>query len=308
MNYTKRHIIFFLLTLSLGISFYLDFFVPKDISVSFAPINPKKSTTVFAGYSSTGNIPEYVINYLQKLKQITPNIVYVTDNPISKKEILKLKPYVNHIIATRHNEYDWGSYKRGYNFITNKNFPAPNTSPLLILANDSALPVAPSFKPILKDMQEKQTDFYGITANQDGIYHIQSHFLILTSKLYTSTEFKNYLNNVKPQTDGLMVASLYEVPFTKYFEDKGYTHGTFIPYENLSYLKLNDKNCYPLTLLTKHKLPLLKMRTFTSRLHVQESRRMLFKWLKQNSHKSYKQLIRHLKQINSPYLKDNRED
>ena len=307
MNYVKSRLIILLSMLLLSIVVLKDILTPKDINLTLSPINPKKTTTIFAAYSQDGVFSDYVTAYLKKLKEISPNIIFVADTPISKKEVYKLKPYVNHIIAYRHNEYDWGSYKRGFNWLKQFNFPAPNTYPLLILANDSAISLTPSLRPILKDMEKKLPDFYGITANQDGTYHIQSHFLILTPKLYTTNEFNNYLNAVKPEKDGLTVASKYEVPFTKYFESLGYTHSTFIPYEELSYLPLNDKNCYPLTLLTKHKLPLLKIRTFTNRLHVQESRRLLFKQLKQHHHKAYKQLIRHLKKINSPYLKDNRE-
>lgn len=292
--------------LLLSIVIFNDYTTPKERTITLSPLNPKKSSTIFAAYSKDGKLPRYVIDYLKKLKQISPNIIFVTDNPISKHEIRKLKPYVNHLIATRHNEYDWGSYKRGYNYLKSQNFPSPNTSPLLILANDSAIALTPSFKPILKDMEQKQSDFYGISANQDGIYHIQSYFLVLTQKMYTSKSFSDYLQNVKKETDGLQVAYQYEVPFTKHFESLGFTHSTYIPYEDLSYLSLNDKNCYPLTLITKHNLPLLKMRTFTNRLNVQESRRLLFKWLKNNRYKSYKQLIHHLKNIKSPYLKDNR--
>ena len=300
MNYLKKRIIILLSMLSLSIIIFNDYTTPRERTLTLSPINPKKSSTVFAAYSKDAKLPRYVIDYLKKLKQISPNIIYVTDNPIAKSEIRKLKPYVNHLIATRHSEYDWGSYKRGYNYLKSQNFPSTNTSPLLILANDSAIALTPSFKPILKDMEQKQTNFYGITANQDGIYHIQSHFLILTPEVYTNKAFSNYLQNVKKQTNGLQVASHYEVPFTKYLEDLGFSHSTYIPYEDLSYLSLNDKNCYPLSLVTKHNLPLLKMRTFTNRLNIQESRRLLFNWLKKNRYKSYKQLIHHLKNINSP--------
>ena len=124
--------------------------------------------------------------------------------------------------------------------------------------------------------------------------------------MYNHPAFANYLNNVTKQKDGLNVAYAYEVPFTQHFANLGFTHSTFIDYNSLSYLPLNDKNCYPLTMLTKYKTPLLKMRTFTNRLNVQESRRLVFSWLKNNAPQSYNDLIKHLKNINSPYLNENR--
>lgn len=305
----KKNLIIILCILGLLISVIVDYTTLKPQNVELKKIIPSKSTTIFAAYSESGFISDYVVSYLKSLKEITPNIIYITDNPISKKEIRKISPYVNHIIAQKHGEYDWGSFKRGYQLLKSKNyFTSPkNTSPVLILANDSTLPLTQNFKPILKDMDKKQADFYGITSSLDGTYHIQSYFLILNPNLYTTKEFETYLNSVQKQPDGLHVAYRYEVPFTQYFASLGFKHATFIAHEDLTYLPLNDKTCYPLTLMTKHNLPFLKMRTFTNRLTVQEPRRLVFSWLKQHRHKAYKQLIRHLKRIDSPYLKENHE-
>ena len=156
------------------------------------------------------------------------------------------------------------------------------------------------------DKLSSEADFYGITANQDGTYHIQSYFLVFRPQVYTHAAFGAYLNSVTKQQDGLTVAYLYEVPFTGYLISLGFVSQTYIPYEELAFLPLNDKNCYPLTLLTRYHLPLLKMRTFTNRLNVQESRRLVFQWLKNNAPKAYEDLIKHLEHIQSPYLKDNR--
>jgi hypothetical protein len=299
---------------------------------------------------------------------------------MSKNELRKIKPYVNHVIAHRHGEYDWGSFKRGYNWLMSQNGtnhdgnlahphlkqkaeditspvileaqnetsnrsssrrdenpstvilearrqslhigdpqtdakhsesndPAsarPHPKDLLILANDSTISLADSFAPLLADMQQKEADIYGITANIDGTYHIQSYFMILNEKAYTNPNFANYLNNVKKEKDGLTVAYRYEVPFTQYMQNLGYKTATYIPYENLQHLPLNDKNCYPLTLISQYNMPLLKMRTFTNRLTVQEPRRLVFSWLKKHKPQAYKELIKHLTKIKSPYLSENK--
>ena len=265
---------------------------------------------IFAGYNANQTIPNYVITYLKGLNDVTNGVVYIADSPLKDGELKKLKDinilYTQH---TRHEEYDWGSYKRGYNWLKQNGYLENNNNfshPLLIFANDSTIPTTTSFAPILSDMKLKNTDFYGITANQDGTYHIQSYFLIITPQMYNHPNFAKYLNNVIKQKDGLTVAYRYEVPFTQYFTNLGFSHSTYIDYKLLSYLPLNDKNCYPLTMLTKYNAPLLKMRTFTNRLNVQESRRLVFNWLRKNQPETYKDLIKHLKAINSPYLKENR--
>ena len=264
---------------------------------------PNKNTAIFAAYSTDGSVSDYVIDYLKALKEVAPNIIYITDNPIQRSALKKLQPYIKHIEAKRHGEYDWGSYKRGYQWLKQKGYLTHINQ--LILANDSALLVAKSLLPVFQKMPA-DADFYGITANQDGTYHLQSYFLIFKPDVYKHPAFENYLNNVKAEKDGLTVAYRYEVPFTQYLENLGFKSDTYIPYETLAYLPLNDKSCYPLTLLSKHNMPFLKMRTFTNRLTVQESRRLLFHWLRKNAPLAYKNLIQHLKHINSPYLKENR--
>lgn len=329
LNYIKHNLIPFLAIIAALIAIIADRCLPQDVTADFSPLKPTQTAAVYAAYSEDGTIPDYVITYLKALKEIAPNIVYITDNPIKKSELKKLAPYITHLEAKKHHEYDWGSYKRGFNWLKQHNWSpaAPETEnktiPLLILANDSTLLVAPTLAPILNALLPQQAtalqhdgalsrphsphpDLYGITANTDGTYHLQSYFLILTPPLYNSPEFADYLNSVTKQKDGLTVAARFEVPFTAYFESLGYASKALIPYESLSSLPLNDKNCYPLTMLSKYHAPFLKMRTFTSRLNVQEPRRLVFNWLKTNAPHAYKDLITHLKHINSPYLKDNR--
>jgi len=303
----KRYIkilILALFVLVLGLVFVIREDKPKEIIKDYASFDPHQNTAIFAAYSSDGTVSDYVITYLKSLKEIAPNIIYITDNPMKQSEAKKIKPYVTHLEAKRHEEYDWGSYKRGFNWLIQRGFLG-NVSSLLFFANDSTLLVEKSLKPVI-DKFSSDADFYGITANQDGTYHLQSYFLVFRPQVYTHRAFADYLNQVTKQRDGLTVAYRYEVPFTLYLRGLGFTSQTYIPYENLSFLPLNDKNCYPLTLLSKYNLPLLKMRTFTDRLDVQESRRLVFQWLKNNAPQAYKDLIKHLEHIHSSYLKDNR--
>lgn len=298
-----RNILFSLLFLAFGLRMINAYYARIEVEEDFTPYKANQNTVIFAAFSADGTVSDYVVSYLKSLKEITPNIIYITDNSIRRKDIDKISPYITRLQAKRHGEYDWGSYKRGYNWLKENNYLTKTDK--LIFANDSSLLVAKSLKPVLNKMPQ-DADFYGITANLDGTYHLQSYFLVFNPNVYLSEDFSAYLNSVKQEKDGLTVAYRYEVPLTAFLESLGYKSATYIPYEDLSYLPLNDKNCYPLTMLKKYHAPLLKMRTFTERLNVQESRRLLFKYLKETNKKAYDELIAHLKHINSPFLKDNR--
>ena len=285
----------FVVALLIGAGWYV-YTKPMVQNKDIAPFIKGKNTAIFAAYSADGYVPHYVITYLRELKEVAPNIVYVTDNPLSLKAVHKLSPYVTHIEAVRHGEYDWGSYKRGFKWLKDKGYIKKAAN--LILANDSVLLVAPSLKPIFEKMSGT-ADFWGITANEDYQYHLQSYFLVFTPKVFLYPQFEDYLNVVTKQPDGLTVAVRYEVPFTKFLEDRGFTHKAYIPYDELRDLPLNDKNCYPLTMLSKYEAPFLKMRTFTTRLDVQEPRRLVLEWLRQNRPVAYYELTRHLKNIHA---------
>lgn len=311
LRYLKKNIIPFLAIVNLTVLFFAERYRTVEVEADFSALKVSSNAVVFAAYSQDGTVPDYVLSLLKKLKKEAPNIVYVTDNQIKKSEIGKLKPYVTHLLAKRHGEYDWGSYKRGFNWLKENGWSGEEkakdgSKPLLVLANDSVLAVAESLEPVFTAAKDSGADFFGISANQDGTYHLQSYFLILTSKVYDDADFAGYLNTVKKEKDGLSVAYRYEVPFTAYFESKGYKSAAYLAYDKLSYLPLNDKNCYPLTLLSQYQAPFLKMRTFTERLNVQEPRRLVFAWLKKNAPTAYDELISHLEHIRSPYLKDNR--
>ena len=301
---------FLILTAAGGICYSLNM-RSENLEIEYTPLAQGRNTAVFAAYSADGTVADYVVSYLKKLKEIAPNIIFITDNPMRRREAEKLRPYANIVIARRHGEYDWGSYKRGYALLrqeglVNADGQNSDAAPYLIFANDSALLVAPSLKPVLQAAEKSRDAVFGITANADGFYHLQSYFMMFMPQVYTTPEFAAYLNAVRPQKDGLTVAYRYEVPFTGYLQNLGFTAATLIPYEQLSYLPLNDKNCYPLTLLANFHAPFLKMRTFTERLNVQEPRRLVFNWLQKNAPDAYQDLLEHLEKINSPYLKEAR--
>ena len=173
-----RNILYTLLFLSLSLHMVMSYRQPISVEEDFKTFEPNQNTAIFAAYSEDGTVSDYVISYLKALKKIAPNIIYITDNPIRRWDIDKISPYIIRLEARRHGEYDWGSYKRGYNWLDNKNLLSKTKK--LIFANDSALLVAKSLEPIMYDMSY-DTDFYGITANKDGTYHIQSKFLWISN-------------------------------------------------------------------------------------------------------------------------------
>ncbi|MCM1324697.1 MAG: rhamnan synthesis F family protein [Acetobacter sp.] len=250
---------------------------------------PHKRYAVFAGYNKNGTIPPYVITYLKGLNEVADGVVYIADSTLNEGEAQKLNGLVIHTEHKRHNEYDWGSYKRGYNWLKDNGYL--KNAKELIFANDSTYAPLGSFKPMFKEMDKrKNLDFWGDSQNTHFTTHLQSYFLVFRRPLFTSQAFHRFVNNVTHQPHDSMYITEYEVQFTPRFAGLGYTWQPYIPYHKLQYLNMSDKNSYPYTLITKYNHVFLKRRTFTEKLMILEDRNELLRYIAQTYPENYKDI------------------
>lgn len=183
---------------------------------------------VFAGYSADGNVAPYVLRYLSGLKAVTDGIVYITDSPLSPEAQKQVAPYVIHGEYQRHGEYDWGSYKRGYNWLKEKNLLKHADE--LIFANDSAYAPLQTFRPMFNQMRSRsELDFWGNTQNQRFNPHLQSYFLVFRRPVIMSKSFAAFLNGVKAQPDHSLYITEYEIKLTPFLQNLGYKWDSYIP-------------------------------------------------------------------------------
>ena len=84
-----------------------------------------KRAVVFAHYDKDSVIDDYVVYYVENLKKVADIVVFVSCNNLSEEEKQKLE--VNHIISEEHEEYDFGSYKRGFLYLKDNSSNIINT-------------------------------------------------------------------------------------------------------------------------------------------------------------------------------------
>ena len=72
-----------------------------------------KRLFLFAGYDKQCVIDDALIYYVSNLARFGDIILYM-DCDAKKSEINKVKKYCLYANATRHGEYDFGSYRRAY--------------------------------------------------------------------------------------------------------------------------------------------------------------------------------------------------
>jgi hypothetical protein len=250
-------------------NYYID--VPKEsfpLAKSF-PENYTKGLTkriaVFASYNQNGKVLNYVLYYLKELKKVVDGIIFIADNPTSKEEAEKLDDKVCYYSFERHEEYDFGSYKRGFEYA--KGNGLLQEAKELIFCNDSCIgPVFP-FEKTFKSFNDRKIDFWGMTINKDFDRHIQSYFMVFKRNVFNHDSFSMFFNRIKKEEKVDHVIQNYEIKLSNYLESYGFTYGSLVPEDmndienkhSKRYFDLNPTT-YPLTILSKYNCPLVKVK------------------------------------------------
>lgn len=228
-------------------------------------MNLVKRLAVFVGYDKDSIIHDYVVYYLSELSK-SADIIYVADNDLSQCKIDKIKPYTIKIIAQRHGEYDFGSYKRGYLFA--KQSGILDEYDFLIFCNDSVFGPFYSFDKIFAEIPQRQDIVYGFSNHLEadcdwgGVEHkfieehLQSYFVVMPKGVFLSDWYSDFIESIKKEADKVEVVFKYEIGMSVLF--RAHNIKLLSHYENavdISYLK-------PLEVIKKYNGIFLKRKTF----------------------------------------------
>ena len=223
-----------------------------------------KRAVVFAHYDKDAIIDDYVIYYIENLKKVSDIIIFVSCNDLSETEKNKLN--VNHIIAEEHDEYDFGSYKRGFIYLKENNLLTDIDE--LIFANDSCYAPLFPFEDMFNKMENEQCDFWGVTKNHIGIEknnegkyrrvvkpHCQSYFLVYKNKVFESDCFFNFIINVKKENCKNDIIIKYEMGLSEALDKNGFCSASYIKEQNYHF-NPSISNYY--ISIKKYKSPFIK--------------------------------------------------
>ena len=221
-----------------------------------------KRVAIFASYSKDGIIPEYVLYYLQGLKMVAEEIVFVADSDVQPGEEDKLKGLVRYSKCGRHGCYDFGSYRIGFEW-AEKNGVLDDADEL-ILCNDSCYGPAYPFEKVFAEMNKKECDFWGMVESHEMKTHLQSYFLVFKKAVFQSSSFKEYVHSFEKQEDFWGYVKKYETNFAGHLSEAGFTFASYInpaQYEELNNGKPINPTVFPIKML-EDGMPLIKRKIF----------------------------------------------
>ena len=255
------------------------FLVILTITIVYHFFIPTKRYAIFAGYNQDETIPPYVITYLQGLDEISDGIIYITDSSLKPEEQAKLTPFnIIYQQHHRHNEYDWGSYKRGYLWLKENNLLKKTKE--LILANDSCIAPITSFVPMFKEMEKyPEISMWSNTQDRPLYPHLQSYFLVLRHNALNSSEFIELITSVTHQPHRTLYVDKYEISLSNKLKTRGFAIKSYIP-------QIRDKNIFqsPILYLTHTQNQFIKKKRLTTPLFID--------YLKNNHPKTYEDILK----------------
>ncbi len=204
----------------------------KNTDCFYYGVTMMKRLFLFAAYDKDGIVDDTLIHYLSELSKLG-DIVFVMDNDASETELNKIKqiPHVLYAHAERHNEYDFGSYKRAY--IWARDNKLLKKYDWIYLVNDSVLGPLFDTKPILKDLESREVDLTGMISYGEKYIceHIQSWFVGLSQRVATENFFEDFICSVKHENNKAVICAKYEFQLTNRIVHRGYKYSSFLDTE-----------------------------------------------------------------------------
>lgn len=177
-----------------------------------------KRAAVFAHYDKDNLIDDYVIFYLKSLRKFFDKIVFVSCREISEQDTAKLDGLADYAICENHNEYDFGSYKRGYFYLLENGLDEEFDE--LGFINDSCFGPLYDLGPLINNVGE--CDFWGITKNLEWREHLQSFFLVFKKQVFTSKIFKDFMHRITEEKNKLDIVTKYEIGLSLLLKENGF--------------------------------------------------------------------------------------
>lgn len=187
------------------------------------PSPRKKRLFLFAGYNKNNIIDDALVYYIKRLFAFG-DVVLVMDSDCPIDQMCKISEYTLYASGTRHGEYDFGSYKRGYIWAT-ENLNLPDYD-FIYLVNDSVYGPLFDMAPYFSKMESLPYDAFGLSEKRHKIHrHIQSWFVGLRPSVFCTDWFDVFMRSITKLVNKGQITILYEQGLSHMITEHGLKWG-----------------------------------------------------------------------------------
>lgn len=160
-----------------------------------------KRLFLFAAWEPIGGIDDSVLMYINELSKFGDVLFYMDNDSEIPKKLQEMTLYSD---AKRHQEYDFGSYKRLFLW-AHKNLNLSHYD-IIYLVNDSMYCLG-DLSGMIKRMEIANTDIWGVVKKKN---HLGTWFIGMRSRVFLSGAFFNFMASITHQDEKGKVCELYE--------------------------------------------------------------------------------------------------
>jgi len=189
-----------------------------------------KRVAIFVHYDRRGRVHDYVLHYLNSLRAVGFELVFVSNAPLlSAESYAKLRPLCALILRRKNIGYDFAAYKDSIAALG-------NVAELdeLLLVNDSVYGPFGDLAPILSRCDPRRAVVWGMTDCWFRRFHLQSYFLLFKQPALASEAFARFWNKVLYVQSKGWIIEKYEIGLTQAMTRSNLRCAAIYPYRRVA--------------------------------------------------------------------------
>ncbi|MDR2601956.1 MAG: rhamnan synthesis F family protein [Spirochaetaceae bacterium] len=253
----------------------------------------------FVHYNKYGSLAGYVLYLLKNIRSLYSRIVFISNSPLSREDNDAVSEFCGLVLQRKNEGYDFSAWKEG---MLNDGWDSLSQYDSVTLMNDTCFGPIFDLKDVYLDMEQKDSDFWGLTNhknNKDLIWvndkpipeHIQSYFMCFKKNVFFSGAFRNFWEKVECK-DYWHVIREYEIGLTVLLRKAGFKYSVF--YDTTAYKE--NVSMKQVGLCLKHKVPFIKIKSFSLFSYP----RYIVNFIKNNTNYPVSLIHEHLNRIYPP--------
>lgn len=239
--------------------------------------NDAKRLAIFFFYDKDGIADDYIRVLLEGMKPCCSRIIVVCNGKADREAELLFRTFTDEVIQRENKGFDVWAYKEGLEYI---GWNSLSEYDEIVLMNYTMFGPLYPMQEVFSEMNKRDVDFWGITKHHKVDFdcfntckygyipeHIQSNFLVIRNSLIKSKEYKDMWENMPMINSYGESVGLYEVVFTKEFNEMGFKSDVYVNTDDLE-----GYTRYPLMmmadeLIINRKCPFFKVKSFSQRYY-----------------------------------------